>query len=849
MLACALNQSAVFVQVVLGMCGATDATAFRRFLQVAWGFSSTLTAHLRICLALSQENNATVTQRDDSDAASGSGEAGHSEPDVPPTVAAPNTAPIPGLTPINATPAAGYCMATPTTMGPSPVLPIKLDSLWSPGLPQPSADLAAPTTATAPERLPAAAEGVDLAAIFISTPVHPTAAESAAASPTEGLVAGDPSAAVTADNNAEPFAEQPFVGFSETATAGTPAAAAAGPIQHGREHQSDAGSWQQNDDQISAGQVTCGSPAAAAMEDATVTEMDDAEPSAPPVHLIHQPAQVTSSPGLAARSSSTPATAAAAAPRSTPGRTPGRASKSPAPTGTPASPWPESDDDLPEAEDEYPEEKLLLTEALAEGLNISDTTQQPQHTRDDQPVAAVQMLDEQTCATAPEQDQFPVVDWADVVAAVAGKTVDQPAAEQEGGHAAYVQQDDAANEEQYSEEDLLHDLPTTDDVDDLMEEPDAPAATELHAEAATAGGKTAATDLPESGLDDEVITDIAGEVATAANLQHKEAADSEAAVMAGTGVDSGAAAGTAFYLDTAGKPDMQANTVGYEFDAAMDSCDSPAAAGPVEADADTTPAKEPAAAADATTSPAGRMTGSRSTTAAPPKSALAKPKDAEAADPKTTARKSAHVMLPDPSPVKGSYKPGLPGSSNDSSSSPGHTPFPTKSKVWAATSAADRAAAAAAKEVNLKKEIAYARAHSALKHYSTSSTPEQQVEDSLDTAAAAAGKKGSSSGGAKPVTSRLLQPTASSRAKSRSSLTSDIDSYIWAPPEADLSSAAVAAVPSKPRLASKVVIPSPPAKAAEPSMKAIKRAIKERTVKKAKDTLAEERSAADTEKV
>lgn len=732
------------------------------------------------------------------------------EADVPPTMAAPGTAPIAGLTPVNATP--GYTMTTPATMGPSPVMPIKLDSLWSPEVPQHSnsTDLAAPAT-TATHSRPSEA-GIDLAAMFISTPAPPTAAGDAATSPIEGLVSAEPSsAAVDPNSSSEPFAEQPFGGFAEAAMAGSPAAA---DLDQQVVNEQTAAEQEQHDVDSDSEPVSSGSPAAVAMEDATVTEMDDFQPSAPPMSLSHNPTPVKSSRAPAARSSAPPAAAA----RSTPGRTPGRATLSPAPAGTPASPYPESDDDMPEAEAEYPEEKALLAEALAGGLVMSDSAQQH--------------AEETTAPTADKHAAAAPVEPAAAVDEMLPYAEVETAQQQE--YEAHQEQPEelaaaGAEQEQYSEEDLLHDLPTTEDAEDPMED----------TEVTPAAAQTADQGTAAAQLEDEQLM-----------------ADSQAEAAVDGDIDTYTAAGTEAAAD--------------EQDTAMEVCDNPAATA-----AEATPVKEsaPAQDADAAMSPevmslafedaaaaGSRFTSSQATTAAPPKSAMAKPKDAATADKKAAGRKSAHVVLPNPSPVKSSSKPvtgrhSMPGSSsgagNDTSSSPGHTPFPTKSKVRAATAAAE--CAAAAKDVTLKKEIAYARAHSALKHYS--SKPEQQTDEEMGSPAAApaSASKKSSSGGSRSttVTSRLLQPTASSMAKYRTSLTSEVDTHVWSPPEAEASAAAPAAAGSiKPRLASKVVVPSPVQKQkAEPSIKALKRAIKDKAEKKAKATVAEHKSSSDTQKV
>jgi hypothetical protein len=260
------------------------------------------------------------------------------------------------------------------------------------------------------------------------------------------------------------------------------------------------------------------------------------------------------------------------------------------------------------------------------------------------------------------------------------------------------------------------------------------------------------------------------------------------------------------------------------------------------------------------TSPS-RTAGSTSTTAAPPKSALAKPRVGSAG---ASVRKSAHVVVPGPSP-KSSAKAGSSSrQAADDGSSPGHTPYPSKAKVKAATAAADRtcsltaAAAAGAKagaaasssSVSHKKKVGYARAHSALKHYATkSATAEQQAAGSVG----ASNKKAAA---ASPgVSSRLLQPTASYMAKTKAAAAADADPLVWSPPLTPEASDAAAvpqsgsgaaggAVASKPRLASKVVVPSPAGKAAgEPSMASLKRSIREKLAAKAQATLAQDSSS------
>jgi hypothetical protein len=180
--------------------------------------------------------------------------------------------------------------------------------------------------------------------------------------------------------------------------------------------------------------------------------------------------------------------------------------------------------------------------------------------------------------------------------------------------------------------------------------------------------------------------------------------------------------------------------------------------------------------------------------------------------------------------------------------SPGHTPFPSKAKVRAATAAAtsaaaSRSAAAAAgtsKGPSHKKEMALAAAHSALKHYSKAVG--HAAEGSPD------GGRWQASGSPSPtipnVSSRLIQHTASSSAKSRYSGASDgPDAHMWSPPAEAAAAEAAAAEPgagaSKPRLASKIVVPSPAAAAPAPSLKALKRSIKSKVAEKAQATLQE----------
>lgn len=274
------------------------------------------------------------------------------------------------------------------------------------------------------------------------------------------------------------------------------------------------------------------------------------------------------------------------------------------------------------------------------------------------------------------------------------------------------------------------------------------------------------------------------------------------------------------------------------------------------------------AALPVVTSPS-RIAGSTTTTTAPPKSALAKPRVGSAG---ASARKSAHVVVPGPSP-KSSAKAGSSSRQGaDDGSSPGHTPYPSKAKVKAATAAADRscsvaAASAAAgaagskagtaagtsSSVSHKKEVGYARAHSALKQYaSKSATAEQQQSGS--TPGASAKKAAAASPG---VSSRLLQPTASYTAKTKAAAAADADPLVWSPPltpeasdaaasQGGSSAAAAGAAASRPRLASKVVVPSPAAgsKAGrEPSMAALKRSIKEKMAAKAQATVQEHGSS------
>jgi hypothetical protein len=107
--------------------------------------------------------------------------------------------------------------ATPAGYGPSPVMPIKLDSLWTPGTAQhtSSSPYAAFSPLAAPEGSPAAeAQGsglaqdnstIDLASMFISTP----AAAPGSSSPIEGVIAADEAPAAALAPATEPIAARP----------------------------------------------------------------------------------------------------------------------------------------------------------------------------------------------------------------------------------------------------------------------------------------------------------------------------------------------------------------------------------------------------------------------------------------------------------------------------------------------------------------------------------------------------------------------------------------------------------------------------------------------------------------
>lgn len=706
--------------------------------------------------------------------------------DVPSPASDPSTSTIAGLTPVNvATPC--YTAATPVTMGPSPVMPIKLDSLWSPEMPPsicPQLETSAPSIAQ--DRT---TDGVDLAAMFISTPAPSTAAD-AGTSPVGGLVSAEASADPLV-NSSEPFSEEPFGGFAETAMDHSTAEAV-------QQTQMSAESQQQQE------AVGFGSPAA--VTDPAVAEVDATEPLVP-MSLSHHPTPVPSSPA-AARTRGTPAAANITPGRS--GRTPGRACKSPAPTGTPASPYPDSDDDMPEAESEYPEEKAILAEALAETLTL-----QPQQAEADAVNPLVQQLK-----------------TAEAVLQASDNALEQSQIRYE-----------ALEPEQLNEE------------PDLMEGAEIPAAMEESADVPLTEKQQPGAELDAAEETENVVQE---EVTSAA------AATPAAVITAGIDQQPTPQPAVSKCVEFDMQPTLEAESVAGD-DSMMNVADHSSSV-PVAAP---TPDKAVASGDvddDAVMSPdfvsltfdssvtAGRHTGSRSTPAAMPKSAMAKPKSAVGVAGKETERKSAHVVLPGPSPVKSTAKPaagrtniaGGGGAASNDSSSPGHTPFPTKSKIRAATTAADRAAAAG-KEVSLKKEIAYTRAHSALKQYSNKADQQADLKaDGSSPGEAPPSANKSSGSGGKVVSSRLLQPTASSMAKHRSSLASDADPHVWPAPESEGSVAAVGS--SRPRLASKVVVPSPPPKV-EPSMKALKRAIKEKTEQKAKATVAENQSTADTHRV
>lgn len=197
------------------------------------------------------------------------------------------------------------------------------------------------------------------------------------------------------------------------------------------------------------------------------------------------------------------------------------------------------------------------------------------------------------------------------------------------------------------------------------------------------------------------------------------------------------------------------------------------------------------------------------------------------------------------------------GQKQQAGGSPGHTPFPSKAKVRAATAAAGAAAAsrsaaapaaaaaAAPKGPSHKKEMARAAAHSALKRYSKSVAAEAEGPDAgtpSPTAGSSVRRGSTSPSPTIPnVSSRLMQPTAASSAKARYSGASEQpDSEMWSPPSAHEAAAAAAAGSSRPRLASKIVVPSPAAPAAgDVSLKALKRSIKSKVAEKAHATLKE----------
>lgn len=156
----------------------------------------------------------------------------------------------------------------------------------------------------------------------------------------------------------------------------------------------------------------------------------------------------------------------------------------------------------------------------------------------------------------------------------------------------------------------------------------------------------------------------------------------------------------------------------------------------------------------------------------------------------------------------------------------------------AAARSAAAAAAGASKAPSHKKEMALAAAHSALKRYSKAAG--DAVDGSPD------GGRWQASGSPSPtipyVSSRLMQPTASSTAKSRYSGASDgPDAHMWSPPvdAPAVEASGHMAGSSRPRLASKIVVPSPAAAPAAPSLKALKRSIKSKVEQKAQATLQE----------
>lgn len=726
-----------------------------------------------------------------------------------------NTATIAGLTPVTAAVTSG-CTATPATVGPSPVMPINLESLWTPGLP-PTKEESRPSSAAGLASAAGVAAGpspsdgdLDLAAMFISTPAPATAAGNST-SPVEGLVSGAAVASTqpAAASPGQHFAEQPFSGFAEAAAAAEPAA---------EDEQEEPAELQDSVQMEEADPIGFGSPAVAAVEDAAVAELeDDVAPSAPLLPVSPKPV-----------SSPAPAAAAAAASNvSTPGRrtTPRRSTRSPAPSpaaaaavASPMSTCLDDDDDsLPPPEDCYSDEEALREEAVAAGMlsPIADAAAAPTAAADDSTAADSEL----------QEHAAPAVAGGPAAAAVAKEC-----------HATAECAADMAAEE-YSEEHML----CGSEDEQLLSDP---AEIEADVDAVAAEYEQEAEEHCEA----EAVQQL------------EEAAEEEA--MEDT------AAPEAEQTQAAAESEVQEAAAAADDDTAMQGCDSPSAAVERVATAFPTPAAAVTPATDlavvspelaalpVVTSP-NRQAGSRTTTTAPPKSALAKPKATESAGPKTasTARKSAHVVVPGPSP-KGTGKTTAGSSSRysmggaEDGSSPGHTPYPSKAKVKAATAAADRNSTAAAAGVSHKKEIGYARAHSALKQYaSKSATAEQQAGD-VDAISAPGSAMNTASPG---LASRLLQPTASFKAKARGGAAPEADPLVWGPPPGPATPPAAAAVVvagPRPRLASKVVVPSPPkAVAAEPSMGQLKRSIKEVAAAKARATVAEHHSRIEAEKV
>lgn len=181
-----------------------------------------------------------------------------------------------------------------------------------------------------------------------------------------------------------------------------------------------------------------------------------------------------------------------------------------------------------------------------------------------------------------------------------------------------------------------------------------------------------------------------------------------------------------------------------------------------------------------------------------------------------------------------------------SANSPGRTPFPTRAKAAAAAAASHAAAAAAATQAaprcgaakaggaSKKKTAAIATAHGLLQQYSNAQAAARCGGGGGEPhpggpPAPRRTTPGSGSPSSAAATTRLLQPTASSAAKARPrGTTPDAGGMPLVVSAAPVAPVAPPARP-RPRVASKVVVPSPPSRSTEPSLRSLCREIKSRT--------------------